>query len=114
MNRIMQAINAKAKNYQSAALCGVIANAPEETDQSTSLQRTQLGLRTMATSDSWSNCQSEIKPEEVHILKWNPPREVEKPCSGILSLAQKMLSDVEPAGGRFPLKIAKSLIPGLD
>jgi len=50
------------------------------------------------------------RPEEVHHFEMNPPPEW-KPCSGNnLSLAQKMLSDVEPLGGDFRSKDRDILI----
>jgi light-independent protochlorophyllide reductase subunit L len=100
MNRIMQAINAKAKNYK-VRLGGVIANRSEDTDQIDKFNE-RTGLRTMAhfkTVDA-IRC-SRLK--KCTIFEMEPSPEVEEVQQEYLNLAQKMLTDVEPLPAE-PLK----------
>ena len=93
MNRIMQAINAKAKNYK-VRLGGVIANRSEQTDEIDKFNE-RTGLRTMAhfkTVDAIRK--SRLKKCTIFEMESTP--EVEAVQQEYLSLARKMLSDVEP------------------
>ena len=93
MNRIMQAINAKAKNYK-VRLGGVIANRSEETDQIDKFNH-RTGLRTMAQFKNVDAIRrSRLK--KCTIFEMEPSPEVEEVQQEYLSLARKMLSDVEP------------------
>jgi light-independent protochlorophyllide reductase subunit L len=100
MNRIMQAINAKAKNYK-VRLGGVIANRSQETDQIDKFNE-RTGLRTMAhfkTVDAIRK--SRLKKCTIFEMEASP--EVVEVQQEYLSLAQKMLTDVEPLEAE-PLK----------
>ena len=93
MNRIMQAINAKAKNYK-VRLGGVIANRSEETDQIDKFNE-RTGLRTMAhfkTVDAIRR--SRLK--KCTIFEMEPSPEVEEVQQEYLHLARTMLEDVKP------------------
>jgi len=101
MNRIMQAINAKAKNYK-VRLGGVIANRSEDTDQIDKFNE-RTGLRTMAhfkTVDAIRR--SRLKKCTIFEMDDESP-EVVAVQQEYLSLAQKMLTDVEPLPAE-PLK----------
>ena len=93
MNRIMQAINAKAKNYK-VRLGGVIANRSEETDEIDKFNA-RTGLRTMAhfkTVDAIRK--SRLKKCTIFEMESTP--EVVAVQEEYLKLARRMLDDVEP------------------
>ena len=93
MNRIMQAINAKAKNYK-VRLGGVIANRSQETDQIDKFNE-RTGLRTMAHfRDVDAIRRSRLKKCTIFEMEASP--EVEQVQQEYLHLARTMLEDVKP------------------
>jgi len=93
MNRIMQAINAKAKNYK-VRLGGVIANRSKDTDQIYKFNE-RTGLRTMAHfRDVDAIRRSRLKKCTIFEMEASP--EVEQVQQEYLHLARTMLEDVKP------------------
>lgn len=93
MNRIMQAINAKAKNYK-VRLGGVIANRSEETDEIDKFNA-RTGLRTMAHFKNVDAIRkSRLKKCTIFEMESTP--EVDAVQQEYLNLASRMLNDVEP------------------
>jgi light-independent protochlorophyllide reductase subunit L len=93
MNRIMQAINAKAKNYK-VRLGGVIANRSKDTDQIDKFNE-RTGLRTMAHfRDVDAIRRSRLKKCTIFEMEASP--EVEQVQQEYLHLARTMLEDVKP------------------
>ena len=93
MNRIMQAINAKAKNYK-VRLGGVIANRSKDTDQIDKFNE-RTGLRTMAHfRDVDAIRRSRLKKCTIFEMEASP--EVEQVQQEYLHLARTMLDDVKP------------------
>jgi light-independent protochlorophyllide reductase subunit L len=93
MNRIMQAINAKAKNYK-VRLGGVIANRSNDTDQIDKFNE-RTGLRTMAHfRDVDAIRRSRLKKCTIFEMEASP--EVEQVQQEYLHLARTMLEDVKP------------------
>ncbi|GDX78160.1 light-independent protochlorophyllide reductase iron-sulfur ATP-binding protein [Cyanobium sp.] len=93
MNRIMQAINAKAKNYK-VRLGGVIANRSKDTDQIDKFNE-RTGLRTMAHfRDVDAIRRSRLKKCTIFEMEASP--EVEQVQQEYLNLARTMLEDVKP------------------
>ena len=93
MNRIIAAIQAKAKNYK-VRLGGVIANRSEETDEIDKFND-RVGMKTMAhfkTVDAIRK--SRLKKCTIFEMESTP--EVDAVQQEYLNLAQKMLTDVEP------------------
>lgn len=100
MNRIIAAIQAKAKNYK-VRLGGVIANRSEETDEIDKFND-RVGMKTMAhfkTVDAIRK--SRLKKCTIFEMESTP--EVDAVQQEYLNLAQKMLTDVEPLEAE-PLK----------
>ena len=93
MNRIMQAINAKAKNYK-VRLGGVIANRSKDTDQIDKFNE-RTGLRTMAHfRDVDAIRRSRLKKCTIFEMEASP--EVEQVQQEYLNLARTMLENVKP------------------
>ncbi|CAE21392.1 Protochlorophyllide reductase iron-sulfur ATP-binding protein [Prochlorococcus marinus str. MIT 9313] len=101
MNRIVAAINAKAKNYK-VRLGGVIANRSAELDQIEKFNQ-QTGLKTMAHFKNVDAIRrSRLK--KCTIFEMDSSDEGVMECQNeYLSLAQKMLDNVEPLEAE-PLK----------
>jgi light-independent protochlorophyllide reductase subunit L len=101
MNRIVAAINAKAKNYK-VRLGGVIANRSAELDQIEKFNQ-QTGLKTMAHFKNVDAIRrSRLK--KCTIFEMDSSEEGVMECQNeYLSLAQKMLDNVEPLEAE-PLK----------
>ena len=101
MNRIVAAINAKAKNYK-VRLGGVIANRSAELDQIEKFNE-RTGLKTMAHFKNVDAIRrSRLK--KCTIFEMDPEEEgVIEVQNEYLSLAQKMISNVEPLEAE-PLK----------
>ena len=101
MNRIVAAINAKAKNYK-VRLGGVIANRSAELDQIEKFNQ-QTGLKTMAHFKNVDAIRrSRLK--KCTIFEMDSSEEGVLECQNeYLSLAQKMLDNVEPLEAE-PLK----------
>tara|TARA_B100001996_G_scaffold341098_1_gene294967 strand:+ start:86 stop:976 length:891 start_codon:yes stop_codon:yes gene_type:complete len=101
MNRIVAAINAKAKNYK-VRLGGVIANRSAELDQIEKFNE-RTGLKTMAHFKNVDAIRrSRLK--KCTIFEMDPEEEgVIEVQNEYLSLAQKMINNVEPLEAE-PLK----------
>ncbi len=101
MNRIVAAINAKAKNYK-VRLGGVIANRSADLDQIEKFNE-KTGLKTMAHFRNVDAIRrSRLK--KCTIFEMDPNEEgVKEVQNEYLSLAKKMLTDVEPLEAE-PLK----------
>ena len=101
MNRIVAAINAKAKNYK-VRLGGVIANRSADLDQIEKFNQ-QTGLKTMAHFKNVDAIRrSRLK--KCTIFEMDSSDEGVMECQNeYLSLAQKMLDNVEPLEAE-PLK----------
>ena len=101
MNRIVAAINAKAKNYK-VRLGGVIANRSAELDQIEKFNK-ETGLKTMAHFKNVDAIRrSRLK--KCTIFEMDSSEEGVLECQNeYLSLAQKMLDNVEPLEAE-PLK----------
>ncbi len=101
MNRIVAAINAKAKNYK-VRLGGVIANRSAELDQIEKFNE-KTGLKTMAHFKNVDAIRrSRLK--KCTIFEMDPEEEgVMEVQNEYLSLAQKMINNVEPLEAE-PLK----------
>ena len=101
MNRIVAAINAKAKNYK-VRLGGVIANRSAELDQIEKFNE-RTGVKTMAHFKNVDAIRrSRLK--KCTIFEMDPEEEgVKEVQNEYLSLAQKMINNVEPLEAE-PLK----------
>ena len=100
MNRIVSAIKAKAKNYK-VRLGGVVANRSKDTDQIDKFNN-RTGLKTMAHfKDVDAIRRSRLK--KCTIFEMEPTEDVIDVQNEYLSLAKKMLENVEPLEGT-PLK----------
>ena len=100
MNRIVAAINAKAKNYK-VRLGGVIANRSAELDQIDKFNE-RTGLKTMAHFKNVDAIRrSRLK--KCTIFEMEPDEDVLEVQNEYLSLAKKMLENVEPLEAQ-PLK----------
>ncbi len=96
MNRIVQAIGAKAKNYN-VRLGGVIANRSAETDQIDKFNA-RAGLKTMARfPDLDAIRRSRLKKSTLFELNDSP--EVEAVCNEYLRLAAALWAGSEPLNG---------------
>jgi light-independent protochlorophyllide reductase subunit L len=93
MNRIIAAIQAKAKNYK-VRLGGVVANRSKDTDQIDKFNE-RVGMRTMAHfPDLDAIRRSRLKKCTIFEMESTP--EVEAVQREYLSLARNMLDNVEP------------------
>jgi light-independent protochlorophyllide reductase subunit L len=93
MNRIVAAIQAKAKNYQ-VRLGGVIANRSEDTDQIDKFNN-EVGLKTLAHFQAVDAIRrSRLK--KCTIFEMEPEPDVLAVQAEYLKLAKSMLEDVEP------------------
>ena len=100
INRIVSAIQAKAKNYK-VRLGGVVANRSKDTDQIDKFNN-RTGLRTMAHfKDVDAIRRSRLK--KCTIFEMEPTEDVVEVQNEYLSLAKNMLDNVEPLEGT-PLK----------
>ena len=100
MNRIVSAIQAKAKNYK-VRLGGVVANRSKDTDQIDKFNN-RTGLRTMAHfKDVDAIRRSRLK--KCTIFEMEPTEDVVEVQNEYLSLAKNMLDNVQPLEGT-PLK----------
>ena len=100
MNRIVSAIQAKAKNYK-VRLGGVVANRSKDTDQIDKFNN-RTGLRTMAHfKDVDAIRRSRLK--KCTIFEMETTEDVIEVQNEYLSLAKNMLDNVEPLEGT-PLK----------
>jgi len=100
MNRIVSAIQAKAKNYK-VRLGGVVANRSKDTDQIDKFNN-RTGLKTMAHfRDVDAIRRSRLK--KCTIFEMEPTEDVVEVQNEYLSLAKNMLDNVEPLEGT-PLK----------
>jgi len=100
MNRIVSAIKAKAKNYK-VRLGGVVANRSKDTDQIDKFNE-KTGLKTMAHfKDVDAIRRSRLK--KCTIFEMEQTEDVIEVQNEYLSLAKKMLDNVEPLDGN-PLK----------
>ena len=100
MNRIVSAIQAKAKNYK-VRLGGVVANRSKDTDQIDKFNK-RTGLRTMAHfKDVDAISRSRLKM--CTIFEMEQTDDVIEVQNEYLSLAKNMLENVEPLEGT-PLK----------
>ncbi len=100
MNRIVSAIQAKAKNYK-VRLGGVVANRSKDTDQIDKFNK-KTGLRTMAHfQDVDAIRRSRLK--KCTIFEMEQTDDVISVQNEYLSLANKLLNNVEPLEGK-PLK----------
>ena len=100
MNRIVSAIQAKAKNYK-VRLGGVVANRSKDTDQIDKFNE-QTGLRTMAHfQDVDAIRRSRLK--KCTIFEMEQTEDVITVQNEYLSLAEKLLNNVKPLDGK-PLK----------
>tara|TARA_Y100001968_G_scaffold302160_1_gene315222 strand:+ start:1907 stop:2794 length:888 start_codon:yes stop_codon:yes gene_type:complete len=100
MNRIVAAINAKAKNYK-VRLGGVVANRSAELDQIDKFNA-RTGLKTMAHFKNVDAIRrSRLK--KCTIFEMEPDEDVLEVQNEYLSLAKKMLENVEPLEAE-PLK----------
>ena len=100
MNRIVSAIEAKAKNYK-VRLGGVVANRSKDTDQIDKFNE-RTGLKTMAHfKDVDAIRRSRLK--KCTIFEMEPTEDVIEVQNEYLSLAKNMLENVEPLEGN-PLK----------
>ena len=102
MNRIVSAIQAKAKNYK-VRLGGVVANRSKDTDQIDKFNN-RTGLKTMAHfKDVDAIRRSRLK--KCTIFEMEPTEDVVEVQNEYLSLAKNMLDNVEPLEGT-PLKLS--------
>jgi len=93
MNRIIAAIQAKAKNYK-VRLGGVVANRSRETDQIDKFND-RVGMKTMAHfQDVDAIRRSRLKKCTIFEMEASP--EVEQVQQEYLNLARTMLEDVKP------------------
>jgi light-independent protochlorophyllide reductase subunit L len=93
MNRIVQAISAKAKNYN-VRLGGVIANRSKDTDQIDKFN-TRVGLKTMAHfPDLDAIRRSRLKKCTIFEMESTP--EIEAVKAEYLRLAASLLLDDDP------------------
>jgi light-independent protochlorophyllide reductase subunit L len=93
MNRIIAAIQAKAKNYK-VRLGGVVANRSRDTDQIDKFND-RVGMKTMAHfQDVDAIRRSRLK--KCTIFEMEPSPEVEQVQQEYLNLARTMLEDVKP------------------
>jgi light-independent protochlorophyllide reductase subunit L len=93
MNRIVQAISAKAKNYN-VRLGGVIANRSKDTDQIDKFN-TRVGLKTMAHfPDLDAIRRSRLKKCTIFEMESTP--EIEAVKEEYLRLAASLLLDDDP------------------
>tara|TARA_Y100001968_G_scaffold237442_1_gene220793 strand:+ start:5371 stop:6258 length:888 start_codon:yes stop_codon:yes gene_type:complete len=100
MNRIVSAIQAKAKNYK-VRLGGVVANRSKDTDQIDKFNN-KTGLKTMAHfQDVDAIRRSRLK--KCTIFEMEPTEDVITVQNEYLSLAEKLLNNVKPLEGT-PLK----------
>ncbi len=100
MNRIVSAIQAKAKNYK-VRLGGVVANRSKDTDQIDKFNN-RTGLKTMAHfKDVDAIRRSRLK--KCTIFEMEATEDVVEVQNEYLSLAKNMLDNVEPLEGT-PLK----------
>ena len=100
MNRIVSAIQAKAKNYK-VRLGGVVANRSKDTDQIDKFNE-RTGLKIMAHfQDVDAIRRSRLK--KCTIFEMEPTEDVLAVQQEYLSLAEKMLNNVEPLEAE-PLK----------
>ena len=100
MNRIVSAIQAKAKNYK-VRLGGVVANRSKDTDQIDKFNE-KTGLKTMAHfQDVDAIRRSRLK--KCTIFEMEQTDDVISVQNEYLSLANKLLNNVEPLEGK-PLK----------
>ena len=100
MNRIVQAIKAKAKNYR-VRLGGVVANRSQETDQIDRFNA-RAGLRTLAHFKAVDAIRrSRLK--KCTIFEMEPSPDVLQVQQEYLNLARCLLSDVQPLEAE-PLK----------
>ena len=100
MNRIVSAIQAKAKNYK-VRLGGVVANRSKDTDQIDKFNE-KTGLRTMAHfKDVDAIRRSRLK--KCTIFEMEQSEDVIAVQNEYLSLASKLLNNVKPLDGH-PLK----------
>ena len=100
MNRIVAAINAKAKNYK-VRLGGVVANRSAELDQIDKFNK-RTGLKTMAHFKNVDAIRrSRLK--KCTIFEMEPDEDVIEVQNEYLSLARKMIENVEPLEAE-PLK----------
>ena len=100
MNRIVSAIQAKAKNYK-VRLGGVVANRSKDTDQIDKFNN-RTGLKTMAHfKDVDAIRRSRLK--KCTIFEMEPTEDVVEVQNEYLSLAKNMLDNVDPLEGT-PLK----------
>ena len=100
MNRIVSAIQAKAKNYK-VRLGGVVANRSKDTDQIDKFNN-RTGLKTMAHfKDVDAIRRSRLK--KCTIFEMERTEDVVEVQNEYLSLAKNMLDNVEPLEGT-PLK----------
>ena len=100
MNRIVSAIQAKAKNYK-VRLGGVVANRSKDTDQIDKFNN-KTGLKTMAHfQDVDAIRRSRLK--KCTIFEMEASEDVITVQNEYLSLAEKLLNNVKPLEGT-PLK----------
>tara|TARA_Y100000589_G_scaffold146518_2_gene140175 strand:+ start:1894 stop:2781 length:888 start_codon:yes stop_codon:yes gene_type:complete len=100
MNRIVSAIQAKAKNYK-VRLGGVVANRSKDTDQIDKFNE-RTGLKTMAHfKDVDAIRRSRLK--KCTIFEMEQSEDVIMVQNEYLSLAEKLLTNVKPLDGK-PLK----------
>ena len=93
MNRIIAAIQAKAKNYK-VRLGGVVANRSRDTDQIDRFNE-RVGMKTMAHfPDLDAIRRSRLK--KCTIFEMEPSPDVEAVQNEYLNLARRMLESVEP------------------
>ena len=96
MNRIVSAIQAKAKNYK-VRLGGVVANRSKDTDQIDKFNN-RTGLKTMAHfKDVDAIRRSRLK--KCTIFEMEPTEDVVEVQNEYLSLAKNMLDNVEQLAG---------------
>ena len=100
MNRIVQAIQAKAKNYK-VRLGGVVANRSEETDQIDRFNA-RAGLRTMAHFKAVDAIRRS-RLNKCTIFEMGDDPDVVQVQEEYLSLARRLLNNVEPLDA-IPLK----------
>lgn len=100
MNRIVQAIQAKAKNYK-VRLGGVVANRSEDTDQIDRFNA-RAGLRTMAHFKAVDAIRRS-RLNKCTIFEMGDDPDVVQVQEEYLSLARRLLNNVEPLDA-VPLK----------
>ena len=108
MNRIVSAIQAKAKNYK-VRLGGVVANRSKDTDQIDKFNN-RTGLKTMAHfKDVDAIRRSRLK--KCTIFEMEPTEDVVEVQNEYLSLAKNMLDNVEPLEGTPPVSYTHLTLP---